>query len=268
MVRQRMSKFCSRGGYGMKVRSPFDILLAWAVLKFDELMMSVGKWTMNLLIVEDNRDIAENIADYFEPRGHRLDFAYDGEQGLNLALAEDFDVIVLDVMMPKMNGITMCQHLREARKSTPVIMLTARDQLDDKLLGFSAGADDYLVKPFSVKELEARLLALLKRQRHADPAAPFRVADLSFDPETLVAARAGQELDLNPIQRRLLLHLLQLSPKVVPREKLEEIVWGDAPPDKDILRTHVYSLRNVIDKPFEKKLLHTVHGVGYRLSEN
>lgn len=222
---------------------------------------------MKLLIVEDNRDIAENIADYFEPLGHSLDFAYDGEQGLKLALAGDFDVIVLDVMMPRMDGISVCRHLREARKFTPVIMLTARDQLDDKLLGFNAGADDYLVKPFSVRELEARLLALLKRLHHTDQQSAFVVQDLSFDPQTLEARRAGSLLDLNPIQRKLLQFLMQESPKVVPRERLEEIIWGDEPPDKDILRTHIYSLRNVIDKPFDKKLLHTVHGVGYRLSE-
>lgn len=223
---------------------------------------------MKLLIVEDNRDISENIADYFDPLGHTLDFAYDGEQGLNLALAEDFDVIVLDVMMPRMDGITVCRRLREAGKTIPVIMLTARDQLDDKLLGFDAGADDYLVKPFSVRELEARLLALIKRLHQVDHGPALVVEDLEFDPNTLQATRAGQVLELNPIQRRLLQCLMQHSPRVVPREKLEEIVWGDMPPDKDILRTHIYSLRNVIDKPFEKKLLHTVHGVGYRLSEN
>lgn len=222
---------------------------------------------MKLLIVEDNRDIAENIADYFEPLGHNLDFAYDGEQGLKLALAGDFDVIVLDVMMPRMDGISVCRHLREAKKFTPVIMLTARDQLDDKLLGFDAGADDYLVKPFSVRELEARLLALLKRLHQADRQSAFVVQDLSFDPQTLEARRAGSLLELNPIQRKLLHLLMQESPKVVPRERLEEIIWGDEPPDKDILRTHIYSLRNVIDKPFNNKLLHTVHGVGYRLSE-
>lgn len=222
---------------------------------------------MKLLIVEDNRDIAENIADYFEPLGHTLDFAYDGEHGLALALAEDFDVIVLDVMLPRMDGMSVCQRLREARKQTPVIMLTAKDQLDDKLKGFHSGADDYLVKPFSVKELEVRLHALIKRLHGGEADNGFSVADLHFDTDTLQVSRAGQLLDLNPIQRKLLQYLMQSSPKVVSREKLEEIVWGDMPPDKDILRTHIYSLRNSIDKPFDKKLLHTVHGVGYRLAE-
>lgn len=222
---------------------------------------------MKLLIVEDNRDIAENIADYFEPLGHVLDFAYDGRQGLKLALADDFDAIVLDIMMPGMDGMEVCRHLREAHRHTPVIMLTARDQLDDKLQGFGVGADDYLVKPFSVRELEARLKALLKRLQPQSGSDGLCVADLSFDPDTLEVTRGGQLLDLNPIQRKLLRVLMAQSPKVVAREKLEETVWGDMPPDRDILRTHIYSLRNIIDKPFAKKLLHTVHGVGYRMAE-
>lgn len=221
---------------------------------------------MKILVVEDNRDIAENIADYFEPLGHQLDFAADGKQGLSLAVAEDFDVIVLDVMLPRMDGMTLCKKLREAHKATPVIMLTARDQLDDKLQGFDAGADDYLVKPFSVKELEARLLALLKRLNNFGQHPQLQTGTLVFDPNTLKVEREGQTLELNPIQRRLLQFLMQRSPKVVRREELEQIVWGDSPPDKDILRTHIYSLRNVVDKPFAEKYLHTVHGVGYRLA--
>jgi len=220
---------------------------------------------MNLLIVEDNRDIAENIADYLEPKGHQLDFAIDGQQGLELARSTEFDAIVLDLMLPRMSGIELCKQLRAGHNHTPVIMLTARDQLDDKLLGFEVGADDYLVKPFSVKELEARLLALLKRQQNEAPA--LHVADLSFDTQTLEVRRGNQALELNPIQRKLLHYLMENSPKVVKRAQLEQLIWGDNPPDKDILRTHIYSLRNTIDKAFDKPLLHTVHGVGYRLAD-
>ncbi len=223
---------------------------------------------MKILVVEDNRDIAENIADYLEPRGHCLDFASDGKQGLQLALDENFDVIVLDVMLPRMDGMTICQRLREANIATPVLMLTARDQLDDKLAGFQAGADDYLVKPFSVKELEARLNALLKRIHHFGDNSALRIADLEFNQQTLQASRAGVSLELNPIQRKLLELLMKSSPAVVKRDRLEALIWGDLPPDNDILRTHIYSLRNVIDKPFGKKLLHTVHGIGYRLAED
>ena len=222
---------------------------------------------MKLLVIEDNRDIAENIADYFEPQGHQLDFATDGQQGLNLALQGDFDVIVLDLMLPRMDGYTVCQRLRAAHNATPVIMLTARDQLGDKLEGFDAGADDYLVKPFSVKELEARLKALLKRLQQFGQHPVLQVADLTFDTNTLQVSRADRLLDLTPTQRKLLLCLMQHSPNVVKRAELEALLWGDEPPDRDILRTHIYSLRNLIDKPFAVKLLHTVHGLGYRLAE-
>jgi DNA-binding response OmpR family regulator len=221
---------------------------------------------MKILVVEDNKDIAENIADYFEPLGYTMDFAADGLTGLHLAVTQRFDVIVLDLMLPGMDGITLCQKLRlEGKVNTPVIMLTARDQLDDKLMGFQAGADDYLVKPFSVKELEVRIKALIKRSHLSSTDTNLSLADLQYDPDTLQAFRAKQKLELNPIQRRLLEILLKNSGRVVTREELERHIWGDILPDNDVLRTHIYSLRNIIDKPFEKKLLHTIHGAGYRL---
>lgn len=221
---------------------------------------------MHILIIEDNKDIAANIADYLEPLGHVLDFAADGLSGMHLALTRVFDVIVLDLMLPGMDGITLCRKLRqEGGISTPVLMLTARDQLDDKLSGFQAGADDYLVKPFSVKELEVRLQALVKRISQQGADKTLRVGDLSYNPDTMKAVREGQTLELNPIQRRLLELLMQNSTRVVSREELERHIWGDILPDNDLLRTHIYGLRTVIDKPFASKLLHTVHGAGYRL---
>lgn len=223
---------------------------------------------MNVLVIEDNKDIAENVADYLEPLGYSLDFAADGVSGLHLAVSYDFDVIVLDIMLPGMDGMTVCRKLREeANKNTPVIMLTARDQLEDKLQGFEAGADDYLVKPFSVKELEVRLQALHKRGTTTSAEAPLRVADLSFDCQTLKAIRAGVEINLNPIQRKLLETLMRNTHRVVSRAELEKHIWADDLPDTDILRSHIYSLRNLIDKPFPVKLINTVHGSGYRLSE-
>jgi len=221
---------------------------------------------MQILIVEDNKDIAENIADFLEPLGHELDFAADGTVGLRLALARPFDVIVLDLNLPGIDGITLCRKLRnEGRLTTPVLMLTARDQLDDKLEGFSAGADDYLVKPFSVKELEVRLQALVKRSQPQPGGRLLQVHDLQYCQDTLTARRAGKALELNPIQRKLLELLLLNQHRVVTREELERQIWGDLLPDNDVLRTHIYNLRNTIDKPFEPKLLHTVHGSGYRL---
>lgn len=229
---------------------------------------------MNILVIEDNRDIAANIADYLEPLGHTLDFAANGKAGLALATAHangqsgsaGFDVIVLDLMLPGIDGLALCRQLRQQwGVLTPVLMLTARDQLDDKLEGFAAGADDYLVKPFSIKELEARLQALVKRGAQRSVSADLLVEDLSYKPDTRQAQRQGVMLELNPVQRRLLELLMRNSHRVVTREELEHHVWGDNPPDNDILRTHVYALRTVVDKPFSEKLIHTVHGTGYRL---
>lgn len=223
---------------------------------------------MKILVIEDNRDIAANIADYLEPKGHIMDFAVSGPQGLQLASGERYDVIVLDIMLPGLDGMRVCERLRrEARVSTPVLMLTARDQLDDKLEGFRVGADDYLVKPFSVKELEVRLEALLKRSQQTTVRRLLQVADLEYDPDSLTARRAGQTLDLNPIQRKLLEALLRNTQRVMPREELESLIWGEELPGNDVLRTHIYHLRNVVDKPFAEKLIHTVHGAGYRLQQ-
>lgn len=220
---------------------------------------------MKVLVIEDNRDIAANIADYLEPKGHVLDFAATGPHGLQLALQERYDIIVLDIMLPGLDGMALCRRLRnEGRSDVPVLMLTARDQLEDKLEGFQAGADDYLVKPFSVKELEVRLQALIKRGT-SQGARVLVVGDLQYDPQTFAATRAGRTLELNPMQRRLLELLMSNTHRVVTREELERHIWGDALPDNDVLRTHIYSLRNVIDKPFAQKLLQTIHGTGYRL---
>jgi DNA-binding response OmpR family regulator len=220
---------------------------------------------VKVLVIEDNRDIAANIADYLEPKGHVLDFAATGPHGLKLALSERYDVIVLDIMLPGLNGMEVCRRLRnEGSNDAPVLMLTARDQLDDKLEGFQAGADDYLVKPFSVKELEVRLQALIKRGSSHTPR-PLIVGDLHYDPQTLAATRAGQLLELNPVQRKVLELLMRNTHRVVTREELEQHIWGDMLPDNDVLRMHIYSLRNVVDKPFATKLIHTIHGAGYRL---
>ena len=224
---------------------------------------------MKVLVVEDNRDIAANIADYLEPKGDVLDLASNGDHGLQLATTEFYDVIVLDIMLPGLDGMTLCRRLREeSRVTTPVLMLTARDQLADKLEGFQAGADDYLVKPFSVKELKGRLEAIVKRSQHQGASHLLQFADLQYDSDTMLATRGGLNLELNPIQRKVLQTLLLNSPRVVSRGELEALIWGDELPDSDVLRTHIYHLRNVVDKPFAEKLIHTVHGIGYRLQQD
>jgi DNA-binding response OmpR family regulator len=223
---------------------------------------------MRILVVEDHRDIAENIGDYLGPKGHEIDYAADGVTGLHLAVTHAYDVIVLDLMLPALDGISLCRKLREeAKRDTPVLMLTARDQLDDKIEGFRAGADDYLVKPFALKELEIRLEALRRRGTSAVTSRALKVGDLEFDPDTQVVKRGGKRLELNPSLRRLLGVLMTHTNRVVRRDELEATLWGEDRPDADVLRAHIYALRSIIDKPFERKLLHTVHGTGYRLSD-
>jgi DNA-binding response OmpR family regulator len=220
---------------------------------------------MRILIIEDNRDIAANLGDYLSDRGHEVDYAYDGISGLKLAMSSEFDAMVLDLALPGMDGLEVCRKLREeGRKETPVLMLTARDQLDDKLAGFDSGADDYLVKPFELREVEARLEVLARRGQRVAPR-ELAVADLHFDLETLTVTRAGHKIDLNPIGLKLLEKLMSASPAVVSRAELEHHVWGEELPDSDSLRVHIHSLRAAIDKPFDQPLLTTRHGIGYSL---
>ena len=223
--------------------------------------------SLRILIVEDNTDIAENIADFLEVQGHLLDFAMDGIGGLHLALTHDYDAIILDVMLPGMDGLTFCRKLRqEGAKQTPVLMLTARDTLSDKLEGFEAGADDYLVKPFELQELEARLGALVRRAVRSTQG-NLRLGDLEVDTGKMEVQRAGYSIDLNRVCLKILTMLLQAYPNVVSRKELEYALWGDMPPDSDALRSHIYALRRAVDKPFKRPLIQTVHGVGYRLVE-
>lgn len=222
-----------------------------------------------ILLIEDHRDIAEMVYDYLEGKGYMVDYAADGLAGLQLATDNDYDVLVLDLMLPGLDGIDLCKRLREeARKDLPILMLTARDTLDDKLVGLDAGADDYLVKPFEVREMEARIRALLRRHRGAVTDEVYEVGDLRFDTGALQVTRAGKTISVPPIGLKLLTVLMRESPKVVTRQQLEREVWGDLLPDSDTLRSHLYSLRKAIDKPFPQPLLHTIPGSGYRLSGN
>ena len=221
---------------------------------------------MKILIVEDHADLAANIGDFLSDAGHTLEFATDGRSGLAKAETGSHDVIVLDRLMPGMDGVTVCQRLRQRGVVTPVLMLTALDNVDDRVTGLQAGADDYLGKPFSMAELLARLEAL-HRRASGGTTSRLEVGDLLLDLDTRIAKRAGQTLTLNLSSFQLLSALMRDSPKVVTRETLERAVWGDEPPDNDVLRTHMYLLRQAVDKPFEKTLIHTVHGVGYRLAE-
>jgi len=231
------------------------------------MITTLGAVTVSVLVVEDNRDICENIAAYLAKHNYIVDFAYHGITALHMAQAGHFDVIVLDLKLPGVDGLRVCEQLRtEAKLSTPILMLTARDTLDDKLKGFAAGADDYLVKPFALQELHVRLQALYKRS-HGRTDNLLAVADLTMNKATLQVHRAGKPIDLTPAGLRLLQRLLEQSPSVVTRDTLETLLWADEPPDGDALRSHLYKLRQVIDRPFDKQLIHTVHRIGYRISE-
>ncbi len=225
--------------------------------------------TATLLLIEDHRDIAEMIAEYFEQRGYTIDHAADGVTGLHLAVSNAYDAIIADVMLPGIDGIALCRKLRdEARRDTPLLMLTARDTLDDKLVGLDAGADDYLVKPFEIRELEARVRTLMRRHRGTLGRETLKVGELVLDTATLVVTRGGTPIKLMPIGIKLLTILMRASPRVVSRQQLEHEVWGDVLPDSDTLRSHLYALRRAIDRPFSRSLLHTLPGLGYRLSDD
>ncbi|HEU4851435.1 MAG TPA: response regulator transcription factor [Telluria sp.] len=222
---------------------------------------------MRILIIEDNPAIVANLYEFLEPKGHVLDSASSAYAGLALAAEHAYDVVVLDVSLPGMTGLDFCAKLRsELKNPVPVMMLTARDTLDDKVAGFAAGADDYLVKPFSLVELEVRLGALVRRAgRPLASAEVLRVGDLTFDTATYEVARAGVPLSLTPTGYTLLRCLMGESPRMVRRSALEHAVWGDSPPDSDALRTHIHALRQAIDKPFATAMLHTAPGLGYKL---
>ena len=221
----------------------------------------------SVLVIEDNRDIAEMVCAHLERRGFRVDYAGDGVTGLHLGVTDAFDAIVLDLMLPGIGGLEVCRRLREdARRDVPILMLTARDTLEDKVGGLEAGADDYLVKPFEIEELEARLRALIRRRRGLVTRAILQVGDLALDPETLRVTRGGVEIPVTPTGFKILSLLMRASPRVVSRREIEAEVWGDTPPDSDSLRSHLYSLRRSVDRPFEVPLIHTVQSAGYRLA--
>lgn len=222
-----------------------------------------------ILLVEDHADIADMVCAYLENRGFAVDYASDGITGLHLAVTNDYDAIVLDLMLPGMDGLEVCNKLRnEARRDTPVIMLTARDTLDDKISGLEIGADDYLIKPFAIQELEARLHSIIRRHTGEVAREILSVGDLVLDTATLKVERGGKELNMTPIGLKILTILMRSTPTVVSRRELERQVWGDILPDSDTLRSHLYNLRKVIDKPFDKQLLHTIQGTGYKIIDN
>ena len=219
-----------------------------------------------ILIIEDNPDIVANIYAFFEPKGFELDNAHNGLSGLALATSNRYDVILLDVMLPGMDGTKLCKTLREElHDKTPVLMLTARDTVLDKVAGFDSGADDYLVKPFSLVELEARIKALIRRNQDEHFQHTIEVGKLSLNTEEHSIKREDKLLKLTPTGFKILYALMSASPRVVSKTELEEKVWGQDIPSSDALRTHLHSVRAQVDKPFAKPMIITIAGVGYQI---
>lgn len=221
--------------------------------------------SLRLLVVEDSLALRTQLAAMLEAQGHRVDFAADGRTGLALALADPPDVLILDLGLPGLDGLRVCEALRQqCTRYVPVLMLTARDAVEDKVRGFEAGADDYLVKPFATAELLARCLALARRHRVGEPH-HLRIGRLVIDRREQAVTRDGQRIELAQTPYRLLLALAEAWPRTLTRSDLVQRVWGDDPPPSDPLRSHLYLLRQALDRPFAVPMLCTVHGVGFRL---
>ncbi len=222
--------------------------------------------SLHLLLVEDQISIAKNIAEYMEQKGHVLDFATQGKHGLDLALEQFYDLIILDLNLPIMDGLQVCQQIRaSADRHIPILMLTARDSIDDKISGFTSGADDYLTKPFNLQELEVRCLALSRRQSlQLDNV--ISLGPIKLDRKRQQAFRGDKLLNLHTMGFKILKILMEAYPQVVSRSELSHKLWRDAPTESDALRSHIYQLRNVLDKPFETALIKTIHGVGFTLA--
>ncbi len=220
--------------------------------------------TLSILLIEDDLDLAQTVIDYLELESIQCDHASNGLFGLKLIEQSEFDVLLLDLNLPRMDGLSVCEQIRNAGNDLPILMLTARDQLSDKLAGFNVGTDDYLVKPFELDELVVRIHALAKRRSGQVQRLAF--ADLEMDLNAKTVKRQGQKIKISPTAWKLLEALLRTAPNVISRDKLERIVWGHDLPDSNSLKVHLHHLRKAIDIPFDKPLIHTIqgHGIGLK----
>ncbi len=221
---------------------------------------------MRILIVEDNRRLNSSLKMSLVEDGYAVDSAYDGEEGQDLAEMTPYDAIILDLMLPKKNGIEVCRDLRKRRINTPILMLTARDTVDDRVLGLDSGADDYLIKPFALNELRARLRALLRRES-GDKSGMLVVDDLTLDPAGHQVSRAGRPIELTAKEFALLEYFMRNAGRLITREMAEDHIWNyDFDGTSNVVDVYVRRLRRKIDDPAEVKLFETVRGAGYRLS--
>ncbi len=223
---------------------------------------------MRVLVIEDDRETLDYIAAGLEQSGHVVDSASDGKDGLFLALEHDYDVLVVDRMLPGLDGLSIVQTVRSSGKRTPILILSALGEVDDRVEGLQKGGDDYLVKPFAFSELVARLLALTRRGDGEAVETSLRVSDLEMDLLSRVVKRAGQTIELQPREFRLLECLMRHAGQVVTRTMLLEKVWDyHFDPQTNVIDVHVSRLRRKIDKNFDQPLIHTVRGAGYVLRE-
>lgn len=219
-----------------------------------------------VLLVEDDKRLSASLADYLTELDYDVDFAFNGKNALTLLDSESYDIIIMDVSMPILDGLDTAKAIRsELHLDIPIIFLTARDTLEDKLAGFKAGGDDYLVKPFSSEELVCRLEAILQRGKLSNQSI-HSLGDLTFDHQLHQVTREDKKIDLDDIQYQILSLLAKQAPSPISRPDLEDKLWPDGLPESDPLRTHIYRLRQKLDKPFKHNLIVTVHGKGYRLA--
>ena len=220
---------------------------------------------MRILLVEDNQRLSDSLRRSLTDDGYAVDVAYDGQEGEDLAQLTPYDVIILDVMLPRKDGFEVCRTLRENRVKSPILMLTARDALTDRVSGLDSGADDYLVKPFELDELRARLRALLRRDSE-DKSSVLAIADLKLDPATHQVERGGQVIELTSREYALLEYLMRHPNRLITRQMAENSLWSyDATVASNVVDVYIRRLRNKIDDPFDVKLIETIRGSGYRL---
>ncbi len=225
---------------------------------------------MRVLLIEDDADVAAYIEKGLSEAGHTVDLAHDGGNGLGLATTEDYDVMIIDRMLPGVDGLTVVKSVRAAEIPAPILILSALGEVDDRVEGLKAGADDYLTKPFASSELDARLEALQRRSASGlSMDTVLRVGDLELDQLSRTASRGGRAIELQPREYRLLEYLMRHAGQVVTRTMLLEHVWDyHFDPQTNVIDVHISRLRSKIDKGYDKALLHTVRGAGYMINEN
>lgn len=226
---------------------------------------------MHILLVDDEVELTQPLSQVLFKEGYKVDVANDGVTGLSLALGQSYDLLILDWMMPQLSGLEICQQVRSQQKNTPVLFLTAKDTIDDRVLGLDAGADDYLVKPFELRELLARVRALLRRGTTSDPLptpSRLQVADLQLDPENQLAYRQGRLIELSEKEAQLLEYFMENAGQLLTHDQIHQSLWGnESQPGSNVLAALVRLLRRKIETKAEKSLIHTVYGKGYRFGD-